>query len=166
MKGLQEIALHDSKWRSIALKITKNEAHADDIVQEMYLKLAEKEEEVNDYYITLTLKSIFLDNYRKKVNKLNYAGQLEQYKEVEDNADDFEATDKEQELLDRIDNLSYTQKELLEESYDRSLRDIGDTYNINYVYVHRQIKKAVEQVLGEDLHLYKNSSLKYLKTNK
>ena len=166
MKGLQEIALHDSKWRSIALRITKNEAHADDIVQDMYLRLADKEEEVTDYYITLTLKSIFIDNYRKKVNKLNYAGQLEQYREVEDNADDFEATDKEQELLDKIDSLSYTQKELLEESYDRSLRDIGDTYNINYVYVHRQIKKAVELVLGEDLHLYKNSSLKYLKTNK
>ena len=166
MKGLQEIALHDSKWRSIALRITKNEAHADDIVQDMYLRLADKEEEVTDYYITLTLKSIFIDNYRKKVNKLNYAGQLEQYREVEDNADDFEATDKEQELLNKIDGLSYTQKELLEESYDRSLRDIGDTYNINYVYVHRQIKKAVELVLGEDLHLYKNSSLKYLKTNK
>ena len=166
MKGLKEIALHDSKWRSIALKITKNEAHADDIVQDMYLKLADKEEGVTDYYITLTLKSIFIDNYRKKENKLNYAGQLEQYREIEDNNDDFEATDKEQELLDKIDSLSYTQKELLEESYDRSLRDIGDTYNINYVYVHRQIKKAVELVLGEDLHLYKNSSLKYLKTNK
>ena len=78
----------------------------------------------------------------------------------------FEATDEEQQLLDKIDNLSYTQKELLSEAYDRSLREIGDTYNINYVYVHRQIKKAVEEVLGEDLHLYSNSSLKYLKTNK
>lgn len=166
MKGLQEIAEFDSKWRSIALKITKNEAHADDIVQEMYLKLADKEEEVTDYYITLTLKSIFIDNYRKKINRINYTGQLEQYNEVEDTSDGFEATDEEQELLDRIDKLSYTQKELLSEAYDRSLREIGETYNINYVYVHRQIKKAVEQVLGDDAHLYNNSSLKYLKTNK
>ena len=55
MKGLQEIAEFDSKWRNIALRITSNKAQADDIVQEMYLKLADKEDEVNDYYITLTL---------------------------------------------------------------------------------------------------------------
>ena len=166
MKGLQEIAEFDSKWRNIALRITSNKAQADDIVQEMYLKLADKEDEVNDYYITLTLKSIFLDNYRKKVNRINYNGLLEQYNEVEDTTESFEATDEEKQLLDKIDNLSYTQKELLSEAYDRSLREIGETYNINYVYVHRQIKKAVEEVLGEDLHLYSNSSLKYLKTNK
>lgn len=163
MKGLQEIAEFDSKWREIALRITNNKAHADDIVQEMYLKLVEKEEEVSDYYITLTLKSIFIDNYRKKVNKVNYVGAMEQYNELEDSERDYEPNDEEQKLLDRIDKLPYTQKELLEESYDRSLREIGDTYNINYVYAHRQIKKAVTKVLGDDSHLYKNSNLKYLK---
>ena len=166
MKGLQEIAEFDSKWRSIALKITKNEAHADDIVQEMYLKLADKKEEVNDYYITLTLESVFIDYHKKFGMPPSYESQeIEDY-EFQSNEGNFEATDEEQQLLDKIDNLSYTQKELLSEAYDRSLREIGETYNINYVYVHRQIKKAVEEVLGEDLHLYSNSSLKYLKTNK
>lgn len=166
MNGLQQIAEHDSKWREIALRITKNKDHADDIVQEMYIKLADKKEDVSDYYITLTLKSIFIDNYRKKVNKVNYVGAMEQYNELEDSEREYEATDEEQKLLDRINELPYTQRELLEEAYDRSLREIGTTYNINYVYAHRQIKKAVEFVLGDDAHLYSNSALKYLKTNK
>lgn len=163
MKGLIEIAEHDSKWRNIALRITNNKAHADDIVQEMYIKLVDKEEEVSDYYITLTLKSIFIDNYRKKINKVNYVGAMEQYNDLEDSDITYEPTDEEQELLNRINKLPYIQKELLEEAYDRSLREIGDTYNINYVYAHRQIKKAVAEVLGDDSHLYKNSNLKYLK---
>ena len=166
MKGLQEIAAFDSKWRGIALRITKNKAQADDIVQEMYLKLANKEEEVNDYYITLTLESVFIDYHKKFGMPPSYESQeIEDY-EFQSNEGIFEATDEEQQLLDKIDNLSYTQKELLAETYDRSIRQISKEYNISRMYVHRQIKKAVEEVLGEDLHLYSNSSLKYLKTNK
>jgi len=166
MKGLQEIAEFDSKWRNIALKITKNKAHADDIVQEMYLKLADKEEEVNDYYVILTLESVFIDYHKKFGMPPSYESQeIEDY-EFQSNEGIFEATDEEQQLLDKIDNLSYTQKELLAETYDRSIRQISKEYNISRMYVHRQIKKAVEEVLGEDLHLYSISSLKYLKTNK
>jgi len=77
MKGLQEIAERDSEWRKIALRITQNKDHADDIVQSMYLKLADKEEDVNDYYIAMTLKSIFIDDYRKHNTKINYTSQFD-----------------------------------------------------------------------------------------
>ncbi len=166
MKGLQEIALHDSKWRSIALKITKNEAHADDIVQEMYLKLADKKEEVNDYYITLTLESVYIDYHKKVGSQISYNSSELTDSDFLSNYDSFEATDEERDILDRINELSYVQKEILEESYDRSIREIAEEYEINRMFVYRRLKEAVEQVLGDDLHLYNNSSLKYLKTNK
>ena len=41
--------------------------NADDIVQDMYLKIhALNPTEVNDYYIYRTIKSIFIDEYKKK----------------------------------------------------------------------------------------------------
>ena len=163
MKGLQEIAEHDSEWRKIALRITNNKDHADDIVQSMYLKLSDKEEDVNDYYIAMTLKSIFIDDYRKHNTKINYTSQFDHLNEVADKSYKYEPNDDEQELLDRIDSLTYVQRELLEEAYDRSLRDIGKRHNICHVYAYRQIKKAVDEVLGDEAHLYENSSLKYLK---
>lgn len=65
MKGINELAVHDTKWRAIALKITSNKSSADDIVQEMYLKLMTTDKDINDYYVTMTLKSIFIDGIRK-----------------------------------------------------------------------------------------------------
>ena len=45
----------------------ENAENADDIVQEMYLKVhALNPKEVNDYYIYRTIKSIFIDDYKKK----------------------------------------------------------------------------------------------------
>lgn len=163
MKGLQEIAEFDSKWREIALRITNNKAHADDIVQEMYIKLVEKEEEVSDYYIVMTLESIYIDYHKKFGDKPQYTSMEFDWSLKGGIENTFEPNDEEQELLDRIDKLPYVQKELLEESYDRSIREISKEYNIGRMYVHRQIKKAVTKVLGDDSHLYKNSNLKYLK---
>jgi len=166
MNGLQQIAEHDSKWREIALRITNNKAHADDIVQEMYIKLADKKEDVSDYYIALTLESIYIDYHKKFGDKPQYTSMEFDWSLKSGMDNTYEPTDEEQELLNRINKLPYVQKELLEESYDRSIREIAKEYNINRMYVHRQIKKAVSEVLGDDAHLYSNSALKYLKTNK
>ena len=65
MKGINELAEHDSKWREIALRITGNKVSADDLVQEMYLKLMDVDKDINGYYVTMTLKSIFIDGIRK-----------------------------------------------------------------------------------------------------
>ena len=65
MRGINELAEHDAKWREIAFKITWCKAKADDLVQDMYLKLMDKDKNLNDYYVTLTLKSIFIDGIRK-----------------------------------------------------------------------------------------------------
>ena len=65
MRGINELAEHDAKWRTIAAKITGNKASADDLVQDMYLKLMEVDKDINDYYVTLTLKSLFIDGIRK-----------------------------------------------------------------------------------------------------
>ena len=65
MSVLHEICNRHSKWVRMAQKFDYD--NAEDLVQEMYLKIhALNPTEVNDYYIYRTIKSIFIDDYKKK----------------------------------------------------------------------------------------------------
>jgi hypothetical protein len=77
----------------------------------------------------------------------------------------FEPDDKEQIYLNRFDDLPIIQQDLIHASFDKSTREIGREFNINYCHVHRQIHKGLKKILKEDYHLYRNSSLKHLKNN-
>jgi hypothetical protein len=83
---------------------------------------------------------------------------------VEDKKQIFEPDDYQAELLNKADNLKYIQKEYLEESYDRTLRQIGNEYKTNYGFVYRELDKARKEVLGSDYaEKYNNKRLKYRK---
>ena len=65
MSILHEICNRHSKWIRMAQKFDYD--NAEDLVQEMYLKIHNlNPAEVNEVYIYRTIKSIFLDDYRKK----------------------------------------------------------------------------------------------------
>lgn len=162
MRGIDELAKHDTKWREIALRITGNKVSADDLVQDMYLKLMDKDKDLNDYYVTMTLKSIFIDGIRK-----NKTSPLSEGTEIKDESVPFEPTDEEREILDRIKDLPYKQQEFIAESYDHSLREIQDIYNINYGFIYRELHKGLDAVLGDAKEqLYNNSNMKIRKAKK
>jgi len=77
----------------------------------------------------------------------------------------FEPDDKEQVYLNRFDDLPIIQQDLIHASFDKSTREIGREFNINYCHVHRQIHKGLKKILKENYYLYRNSSLKHLKNN-
>ena len=65
MSVLQEICNRHSKWVRMAQKFDYD--NAEDLVQEMYLKIYNlNPTEVNEFYIYRTIKSIFIDDYKKK----------------------------------------------------------------------------------------------------
>ena len=65
MSILLEICNRHSKWVRMAQKFDYD--NAEDLVQEMYIKIHNlNPTEVNEVYIYRTIKSIFLDDYRKK----------------------------------------------------------------------------------------------------
>ena len=65
MSILLEICNRHSKWVRMAQKFDHD--NAEDLVQEMYLKIHNlNPTEVNEVYIYRTIKSIFLDDYKKK----------------------------------------------------------------------------------------------------
>ena len=65
MNILHEICKGHSKWVRMAQKFDYD--NAEDLVQEMYLKIHNlNPTEVNEVYIYRTIKSIFVDDYKKK----------------------------------------------------------------------------------------------------
>jgi len=166
MRGINELAKHDVKWRGIAFNITQDRTKADDLVQDMYLKLMDKDKELNDYYVTQTMQSIFIDSVSQRYIKNRTVGLIEGM-EVKDETEGFEPDDEQQALLDKIQALPYHQQEFIAESYDRSLREIEDVYNINYGFIYRELHKAFNEVLGDAKEeLYNNESMKIRKAKK
>jgi DNA-directed RNA polymerase specialized sigma24 family protein len=66
---LDELAKRDNDWRKMAFHICKNKDTADDLVQDMYLKFANYNKKVNDFYVYFAIKSIWLDKLKDKKTK-------------------------------------------------------------------------------------------------
>ena len=63
---LEELAKKDAQWRKMALQICKDKDLADELVQEMYIKVLNKTKPLSDGYIFVTLRSLFYDHLKNK----------------------------------------------------------------------------------------------------
>lgn len=158
---LERLSKRNEEWRNLAYRICGNYDHAQDLVQQMYLKLADYKR-VNDAMVAITIKNLWLDLLKKKNREVG----IDSFHSLPYGNNTFEPSDKQIEYLNRFDDLPMVQKELIQESFDKSTREIGREFNINYCYVHRQIHKGLKKILKEDYKEYKNSNLKYLKKRK
>lgn len=134
---LEQLAKKDKYWRAVALNISKDRSLADDLVQEMYIKLSDVTKEINDYYVIITILNLF----RAHKNEVK----RDRYKNMP--FDDFRITqeeifeiDDEEKLF--LNSLKWYEKELIEMSYSNSLRDIQKQLNINYQFTNRVLTKA------------------------
>ncbi len=130
---LEQLAKKDTQWRKIAYNICKDKSLADDLVQDMYLKLCESKKEINDFYVIIVLRNLFLDHIKQ-----NKTISLDGF-DLPDKNVKLELNDNE---IDFIKSLKWYEKELLEISQDLSYRDIQKQYNINYRFVGRVITKT------------------------
>tara|TARA_B110000285_G_scaffold223252_1_gene278499 strand:+ start:446 stop:934 length:489 start_codon:yes stop_codon:yes gene_type:complete len=157
---LEKLAKRNDDWRNLAYRICGDYDLAQDLVQDMYLKL-EKSNFKSDWFVINTMRNLYVDKIRKNKEDL-----FIEDTSIKDLKNTFEPDDDQKIYLDRFDDLPMVQKELIQESFDKSTREIGREFNINYCYVHRQIHKGLKKILKEDYKEYKNSNLKYLKKRK
>ena len=61
---INELAKKDAQWRKMALQICKRKDLADELVQNMYIKLSDRTTMVSDGYIFVTLRSLFYDSLK------------------------------------------------------------------------------------------------------
>lgn len=64
---IEQLYKNHSKWLSSANSLLKNKQDAEDLVQDMYIKLYHKEN-INSTYVYMTIRSMFLDIKKKDKN--------------------------------------------------------------------------------------------------
>ena len=104
---------------------------ADDLVNEMYLKLANNTKEINDFYVIVTIKNIFLQEIKNKKTVC-----IDNFYNFTTDAD-FEPDDKQVQVLE---NVYWVAKEYILMNETKSLREMAKELNTDYSYIHRTIK--------------------------
>ena len=138
---LEELAKKDNYWRKVAFNICKDRYLADDLVNEMYLKLYDCKKQINDFFVIIVIRNIFLDLKRKKGTL-----HLDDFYNLEADVNEFEVDDIDKIILDAYNELTFSERELILLANEMSLRDIEKEFNINYGFVYRKVKFAKEKI--------------------
>lgn len=145
---LEELAKRDKDWRKMAFHICKSHDTADDIVQDMYLKFANYDKKVNDFYIYFAIKSIWLDKLKDKKTKT-----VELINNCNTFADtyDFELDEIKEITLKKVKQLPFFERELLKvTTQEMSQRELSRQTGINLLVIQKTVKKTKQQ-LWEDV---------------
>jgi DNA-directed RNA polymerase specialized sigma24 family protein len=145
---LEELAKRDKDWRKMAFHICKSHDTADDIVQDMYLKFANYNKKVNDFYIYFAIKSIWLDKLKDKKTKT--VELIDNFNIFADNYD-FELDEIKEITLTKVKQLPFFERELLKvTTQEMSQRELSRQTGINLLVIQKTVKKTKEQ-LWEDV---------------
>jgi DNA-directed RNA polymerase specialized sigma24 family protein len=136
---LEELCKKDAKWREISFKICKDRMLADDIVQDMYIKLADNKKQINDFYVIIVIRNIFLDHIKKEKLKVS----IDKFYNLESGNNTFEIDDEQKKL---IENLYWVAKDYFVMSFDMSLRQMAKELNTNYGFIYRTMKKEKDKI--------------------
>ena len=162
---LEQLSKKDKKWRNIALKICKNRQDADDLVNDMYVKVHDVFQtrpniEMKDSYIYRILFNMFLENCRVSKARVNIP--LDEIVNLSIEENTFELDDESLLLLKRASKLRALYRDCLILGYDMSLREIEAYSGVNYGFAYRAQKKARQDILKGDYDKYKNRRNKRL----
>ena len=154
MSILQEICKGHSKWVRMAQKFDYD--NAEDLVQEMYLKIYNlNPTEVNEVYIYRTIKSIFVDDYKKK--KLTafplHGGDIPGIPDESENKDELELSEipltcTELLVLKKLYGYTTENADTLQITVHKgkSLLSISKEVNLHYMVLYRALKTAKKKI--------------------
>ena len=134
---IEELSKKDALWRKVALNICKDKQLADDLVQDMYLKLYDCKKQINDFYVVIVLRNLFLDTIKQK-NKRKQVD-IDSFYDMEASVSTFEMDDEETKI---VNEMYWLAKGYFELSYDMSLREMAKELNTNYMYIYRTMVNA------------------------
>ena len=141
---LHELAKRDKDWRKMAYHICKCHDTADDLVQDMYLKFANYDKKVNDFYIYFANKSIWPDKLKDKKTKT--VELLDNFNTLADTYD-FELDEIKEITLKKVKHLPFFERELLKiTTQEISQRELARQTNINLLVIQKTVKKTKEEI--------------------
>ena len=151
---LEELAKKDKLWREIAFRITNNHDDADELVQEMYLRIPKYKKDIKTIttgFVKVALVHMYIDSKKQPNYKREHCEDFEQigrYSKLVTEQPKSGYSDRELTIINKISKLSSEDKNLLELSYAHSLRDIEKITGINYVKVSRDLDWIKIRILG------------------
>ena len=157
----------------MALNITKDKDSADELVQQMYLRILDykvSEDKATDVFINVVMSNIYKEYNKKPINRDTYCYSFNDNTSKmcsfvlslvnESGGSDY--SDRDIGIINKIKSLTLYDRTLLELNYNNSIRKVADIQGVNYMYVYRELKRIREYVLGDSMSKdYKNRRLKY-----
>ena len=149
---LNEFSKEDNKWRNMAYCICKSKSLADDLTNDMYLKIYEsgkKYEEINDWYVFRTIKNLWLHHLRLTNKQLDVSDILQR---AIDELLSLEMTDSEHLLDSRkmineaLNELFWYHRETLLHTAERSLRKNEEYLGVTVSVLHHTRKSALKEL--------------------
>ena len=137
---LKELAKKDAQWRKMAFQICKDKDLADELVQEMYLKLYNNTNLIKEGYIYTVLRNLFYD-YTK------------QQKDIIVDFSNIEIIDTEYvepiDYMQLMKGLTWYERTMFELSTLVGQRELSRQTGIHLQTIHRISKKVKNQINGK-----------------
>ena len=135
---IHELAKKDAQWRKMAFQICKSKDLADELVQNMYIKLSERTIPVSDGYIFVTLRSLFYDSLKNNDILIDDFSKFEVEDEEYCEGIDYDELSK---------DLTWYERTMFEQSTLIGQRELARQTGIHIQTIHR-INKMVKTKLN------------------
>jgi len=145
MSILKELSEHDSKWRQIAFVICRDRQLSDDLVNDAYLKLMNREE-CTEWYFRKTLRNLFKDYIKGRIIEQKNTRELS---ESSHEIGEYELSDYECRVINRFYKLPELTQELIKKKADQSFRQLEEDFGIYPMKALREIKEAKDKIIKE-----------------
>jgi DNA-directed RNA polymerase specialized sigma24 family protein len=138
---LAELAKKDAQWRKMAFQICKDKDLADELVQEMYLKLYQNTNLIKDGYIYTVLRNLFYDYTKQQKDLIIDFSNIE----ILDDGDYIEPID----YKALIKGLTWYERTMFELSTLVCQRELSRQTGIHIQTIHRINKMVKSKIYGK-----------------
>tara|TARA_Y100000114_G_scaffold146839_1_gene157975 strand:- start:1197 stop:1712 length:516 start_codon:yes stop_codon:yes gene_type:complete len=151
MKLLEKLSKRDKDWMRMAQSFGLDKETSRDLVQEMYLKLYEKttydkikygDDDVNTFYVYVTLRNLFYDRKRSKVLLV----ELKEDFEYEESSNDCKHLLEEMldDISETIENLHWYDRKIFEIYYgnNETIRQLSEGSKISSSSIFNTLKNV------------------------
>ena len=151
MKLLEKLSKRDKDWMRMAQSFGLDKETSRDLVQEMYLKLYEKttydkikygDDDVNTFYVYVTLRNLFYDRKRSKVSLV----ELKEDFEYEESSNDCKHLLEEmlEDISETIENLHWYDRKIFEIYYgnNETIRQLSEGSKISSSSIFNTLKNV------------------------
>jgi DNA-directed RNA polymerase specialized sigma24 family protein len=138
---LDELAKKDAQWRKMAFQICKDKDLADELVQEMYLKLYQNTNLIKEGYIYTVLRNLFYDYTKTQKDILIDFSNIE----ILDDGDYIEPVD----YFQLMKGLTWYERTMFELSTLVGQRELSRQTGIHLQTIHRVNKMVKSKINGK-----------------